>query len=94
MSETEIVESKYEETLRQIVDQCLQIVRSKRELYHDAWYDMEWRTLDGVIAYKAKRMTRIPRKYYEKLIQEHIDIVNLSIMSLVKLYEEAKHRGR
>jgi len=90
----EIAEAKYTTVLKEIFDKCLQIVREKRELYQDAWYDMEWRTLDGVIAYRAKRLMRIPHKYLDKIIQEHIHIVNLSIMALVKLYEEAKRRGR
>jgi len=90
----EIVESKYTSVLKELFDKCLQIVREKRKLYQDAWYDMEWRTLDGVIAYRAKRLMRIPSKYLDKIIQEHIHIVNLCVMALVKLYEEARMRGK
>lgn len=83
-----VIEKKYLDVLDEVRDICKQIVTSKRSVYKDAWYDIPWRTLDHVIAYKARRMTRIPRKHLAKLVDDHIDIINLAVMALVQIKEE------
>jgi len=79
---------EFDKMLQFVLKKCREIVTAQRDKYEDAWYEMSFRTLDGVIAYKAKRMLKIPRRHLKKLIDDHIDVVNLAIMALVRLREE------
>jgi len=87
-----VVYQKYLDVLEDIMKQCKTIVKEKRQIYSDAWYLIPRRTLDHVIAYKSRRMTRIPSKFIDKLIRDHIDVINFCVFALVQLKEDkARH---
>jgi len=79
------VQRTYENALNEVLEKCRGIVVGRRTLYSDAWISMPVRTLQHVIAYKAKRLTAIPWKNREKMLEEIVDIVNLAVFCYARI---------
>jgi len=83
ISSNEDIQRFYEEHLEEIFEKCKQIMTARRRLYGDAWITMPVRTLQHVIAYKARRLTLTRDR--QKMLEELVDIVNLSVFAYARL---------
>ena len=91
MSESTAIEEAFNATLESVVEKCREIIKEKRPVYQDVWWEIPSRTIDHLVAFRARRITKIRRKYTDKLIKEHVDLIVYAVMALTQLKEELKH---